>query len=137
LYEPPLQLFLGQSGGLPYLWWFGTGDLLEESTDLGAWSPAPGGISPFPVARSRWRGTISTGFSGSTFVQPGPFFDSIILGGGAAGLMCAVVAGRGGRRVLVLEINDRVGRKIEISGGGRCNFTNVWGRARVLSLAES
>jgi predicted Rossmann fold flavoprotein len=54
-----------------------------------------------------------------------PFFDTIILGGGAAGLMCAAVAGRGGRRVLVLENNDRVGRKIEISGGGRCNFTNV------------
>jgi predicted Rossmann fold flavoprotein len=51
--------------------------------------------------------------------------DVIIIGGGAAGLMCAVEAGRRGRRVLVIEHNERVGRKIEISGGGRCNFTNV------------
>ena len=51
--------------------------------------------------------------------------DVIVIGGGAAGLMCAFVAGRRGRRVLVLEHNERVGRKIEISGGGRCNFTNV------------
>jgi predicted Rossmann fold flavoprotein len=51
--------------------------------------------------------------------------DVIVIGGGAAGLMCAFVAGRRGRRVVVLEHNERVGRKIEISGGGRCNFTNV------------
>jgi predicted Rossmann fold flavoprotein len=52
-------------------------------------------------------------------------FDAIILGGGAAGLMCAVEAGRRGRRVLVLEHADRIGKKILISGGGRCNFTNL------------
>ncbi|MDT7778054.1 MAG: hypothetical protein QOC99_566 [Acidobacteriota bacterium] len=52
-------------------------------------------------------------------------FDVVVIGGGAAGLMCAVEAGRRGRRVAVLEHNERVGRKIEISGGGRCNFTNV------------
>ena len=51
-------------------------------------------------------------------------FDVVIIGGGAAGLMCAAAAGARGRRVLVVEHNDRVGRKIEISGGGRCNFTN-------------
>jgi predicted Rossmann fold flavoprotein len=51
--------------------------------------------------------------------------DVIVIGGGAAGLMCAAAAGRRGRRVLVFEHNARVGRKIEISGGGRCNFTNV------------
>jgi predicted Rossmann fold flavoprotein len=51
--------------------------------------------------------------------------DAIVIGGGAAGLMCAFVAGGRGRRALVLEHNERVGRKIEISGGGRCNFTNV------------
>jgi predicted Rossmann fold flavoprotein len=51
--------------------------------------------------------------------------DVVIIGGGAAGLMCALEAGRRGRRVAVLEHNDRVGRKIEISGGGRCNFTNL------------
>jgi len=52
-------------------------------------------------------------------------FDVVIIGGGAAGLMCAIEAGRRGRSVVVLEHNGRVGRKIEISGGGRCNFTNT------------
>jgi predicted Rossmann fold flavoprotein len=52
-------------------------------------------------------------------------FDALILGGGAAGLMCAVEAGKRGRRVAVLERTDRLGRKILISGGGRCNFTNL------------
>jgi predicted Rossmann fold flavoprotein len=52
-------------------------------------------------------------------------FDAIILGGGAAGLMCAVEAGKRGRSVVVLERADRVGKKILISGGGRCNFTNL------------
>ncbi|MBJ7500709.1 MAG: NAD(P)/FAD-dependent oxidoreductase [Sphingopyxis sp.] len=51
--------------------------------------------------------------------------DAIVLGAGAAGLMCAAVAGRRGRRVLLLDHADRVGRKILISGGGRCNFTNI------------
>jgi predicted Rossmann fold flavoprotein len=52
-------------------------------------------------------------------------FDALILGGGAAGLMCAIEAGRRGRRVAVLEHADRLGKKILISGGGRCNFTNL------------
>lgn len=52
-------------------------------------------------------------------------FDAIILGAGAAGLMCARVAGLRGRRVLVLERAEKPGKKILISGGGRCNFTNV------------
>ena len=52
-------------------------------------------------------------------------FDTLILGGGAAGLMCAIEAGRRGRRVAVLEHADRLGKKILISGGGRCNFTNI------------
>ena len=52
-------------------------------------------------------------------------FDVIILGGGAAGLMCAIEAGKRGRRVVVLEHADRLGKKILISGGGRCNFTNL------------
>ena len=52
-------------------------------------------------------------------------FDVIILGGGAAGLMAAIEAGRRGRRVLVLDHAERVGKKILISGGGRCNFTNL------------
>jgi len=51
-------------------------------------------------------------------------FDSIIIGGGAAGLMCAIEAGKRGRTVLVIEHNEQIGKKILISGGGRCNFTN-------------
>lgn len=51
--------------------------------------------------------------------------DVVVVGGGAAGLMCAAVAGARGRRVVVLEHNETVGRKIAISGGGRCNFTNT------------
>src|SRR5215472_5047182 len=52
-------------------------------------------------------------------------YDAIILGAGAAGLMCAIEAGKRGRRVLVLERAERIGKKILISGGGRCNFTNL------------
>jgi predicted Rossmann fold flavoprotein len=52
-------------------------------------------------------------------------FDAVILGAGAAGLMCAIEAGKRGRRVAVLERADRAGKKILISGGGRCNFTNL------------
>ncbi len=51
--------------------------------------------------------------------------DAIILGAGAAGLFCAGVAGQRGRRVLLLDHADKPGKKILISGGGRCNFTNV------------
>ena len=51
--------------------------------------------------------------------------DAIIIGGGAAGLFCAAEAGKLGKRVVVLERNAQVGRKILISGGGRCNFTNL------------
>ncbi|MBA2621153.1 MAG: NAD(P)/FAD-dependent oxidoreductase [Acidobacteria bacterium] len=51
-------------------------------------------------------------------------YDAIIIGAGAAGLFCAFEAGKRGRKVLVLEHNTQVGRKILISGGGRCNFTN-------------
>jgi predicted Rossmann fold flavoprotein len=55
----------------------------------------------------------------------GPPFDVLILGGGATGLMCAREAGRRGLRVAVLERAERAGKKILISGGGRCNFTNL------------
>jgi predicted Rossmann fold flavoprotein len=54
-------------------------------------------------------------------------FDVVIIGAGAAGLMCAIEAGRRGRRVLLLDHADRPGAKILISGGGRCNFTNLEG----------
>ena len=52
-------------------------------------------------------------------------FDAIIIGGGACGLMCAVQAGFLGKRTLILEKNDKPGAKILISGGGRCNYTNL------------
>jgi predicted Rossmann fold flavoprotein len=51
--------------------------------------------------------------------------DAIVIGGGAAGMMCALVAGRRGRRVVVIEHANRCGKKILMSGGGRCNFTNL------------
>jgi predicted Rossmann fold flavoprotein len=57
--------------------------------------------------------------------QPMHRFDALILGAGAAGLFCAAEAGKRGRRVAVLERADRIGKKILISGGGRCNFTNI------------
>jgi len=52
-------------------------------------------------------------------------FDVIIIGGGAAGLMCAIAAGNRGRSVALLEGSNRIGKKILMSGGGRCNFTNI------------
>jgi len=51
--------------------------------------------------------------------------DVTVIGGGAAGLMCAIEAGRRGRSVTVLDHTTKIGRKIAISGGGRCNFTNI------------
>ncbi|MDB6163771.1 MAG: putative pyridine nucleotide-disulfide oxidoreductase, partial [Xanthomonadaceae bacterium] len=56
---------------------------------------------------------------------PATSCDVVIVGGGAAGLMCALIAGRRGRHVIVLERANRVGKKILMSGGGRCNFTNT------------
>ena len=55
--------------------------------------------------------------------------DVVVLGAGAAGMMCAIEAGRRGRRVVLLDHAERVGKKILISGGGRCNFTNIHCRA--------
>lgn len=52
-------------------------------------------------------------------------YDVIIIGAGAAGLMCAIEAGKRGRRVLLLDHAEKIGEKIRISGGGRCNFTNI------------
>ncbi len=57
--------------------------------------------------------------------RPDETFDAIILGAGGAGLMCAAVAGQRGRRILLLDHADAPGKKILISGGGRCNFTNI------------
>jgi predicted Rossmann fold flavoprotein len=53
-------------------------------------------------------------------------FDALVLGAGAAGLMCAIEAGKRGRKVAILERSERAGKKILISGGGRCNFTNLY-----------
>jgi predicted Rossmann fold flavoprotein len=55
--------------------------------------------------------------------------DVLVIGGGAAGLFCAIEAGKRGRRVVVLDHSDRIGKKIAISGGGRCNFTNLFATA--------
>ena len=57
--------------------------------------------------------------------MPDSSWDVIVIGGGAAGLMCAIEAGKRGRRVVLIEHNARIGRKILISGGGRSNFTNI------------
>lgn len=57
--------------------------------------------------------------------SPSSSFDALILGGGAAGLFCAAELGRRGKRALVLEKAEQPGKKILISGGGRCNFTNI------------
>ena len=56
---------------------------------------------------------------------PSNSYDAIVLGAGGAGLMCAAVAGQRGRRVLLIDHAEQAGKKILISGGGRCNFTNV------------
>src|SRR3984893_13395829 len=53
-------------------------------------------------------------------------FDTVIIGAGAAGLICAIEAGKRGRRAAVIERANRIGKKILISGGGRCNFTNIY-----------
>jgi predicted Rossmann fold flavoprotein len=63
-------------------------------------------------------------------------FDVIVAGGGAAGLMCALRAGQRGRAVLLLEHADKVGKKILISGGGRCNFTNLLSRPEAFLSAN-
>ncbi len=67
----------------------------------------------------------STSFFNSANFGSRMNYDVMVIGGGAAGLMCAIEAGRRGRRVVVLEHAERLGKKILISGGGRCNFTNV------------
>jgi predicted Rossmann fold flavoprotein len=54
-----------------------------------------------------------------------PSYDAIVLGAGAAGMMCALTAGQRGRRVLLIDHAEQAGKKILISGGGRCNFTNL------------
>lgn len=57
-----------------------------------------------------------------------PAWDAVVIGAGAAGMMCAAVAGQRGARVLLIDHAEKIGEKIRISGGGRCNFTNVHAR---------
>ena len=57
-------------------------------------------------------------------------WDVVVLGAGGAGMMCAATAARRGRRTLALDHNDKLGKKILISGGGRCNFTNIGAAAK-------
>lgn len=57
--------------------------------------------------------------------EPTTDVDVVIIGAGAAGMMCAIETGKRGRRTIILEHNDQPGKKIRISGGGRCNFTNL------------
>ena len=79
----------------------------------------------------------SDGRTGASKIRRAVTHDVLVLGGGAAGLSAAAVAGRRGRRVAVLERNRVPGRKILISGGGRCNFTNLYCRAGEFSLGQS
>lgn len=60
------------------------------------------------------------------YASDGTFYDVVVIGAGAAGLMCGLTAGARGRRVLILDHAKRLAEKIRISGGGRCNFTNVF-----------
>lgn len=57
-------------------------------------------------------------------------YDAVIIGGGACGLMCGVEAGKLGKKVIILERNDKPGAKILISGGGRCNYTNLYSTSK-------
>ena len=59
-----------------------------------------------------------------------PHYDVIILGAGASGLMCAMTAGQRGRRVLVVDHAPKMAEKVRISGGGRCNFTNLYAQLK-------
>ena len=68
-----------------------------------------------------------SGLTDSVFQTPSAgAYDVVVIGAGASGLMCAIHAGRRGRKVLVLEKGPKPGLKILVSGGGRCNFTNMW-----------
>ena len=66
------------------------------------------------------------GAAGSVSEREATHYDAIVLGGGAAGMMCALTAGQRGRKILLIDHAEEVGKKILISGGGRCNFTNLY-----------
>src|SRR5690606_7278854 len=79
--------------------------------------PDPDVTGILPAIHLRWRAVMA-----STSASQ---YDVIIIGAGAAGLMCAATAGYRGRKVLVLDHANKPGKKILMSGGGRCNFTNL------------
>ena len=84
------------------------------------------GVSGACTAAARTDGDfIETARDGPVPLSAAERFDAVVVGAGAAGLFCAAVAGRHGLRVLVIDHADKVAEKIRISGGGRCNFTNV------------
>jgi predicted Rossmann fold flavoprotein len=85
--------------------------------------PEDGNPSPIPAKECHNRSAVGLAVRASLFMIHK--FDAVILGAGAAGLMSAIEAGKRGRRVAVLERANRAGKKILISGGGRCNFTNL------------
>ena len=82
-------------------------------------SPSPSGGTNF----GDWQGPSGHGRRMKAAATP---YEAIVLGAGGAGLMCAAIAGQRGRRVLLIDHADRPGKKILISGGGRCNFTNIY-----------
>jgi predicted flavoprotein YhiN len=65
-------------------------------------------------------------------LAPSGRYDVLIIGGGAAGMMAATVAAESGKRVMLLEKNSSLGKKLNISGGGRCNITNAEYDSRIL-----
>jgi predicted Rossmann fold flavoprotein len=84
---------------------------------------------PSPIPARECHNRSAAGIAVPTYLTKIHKFDAVILGAGAAGLMCAIEAGKRGRRVAILERADRAGKKILISGGGRCNFTNLYCRS--------
>jgi predicted Rossmann fold flavoprotein len=86
-------------------------------------------LSCHAARKNIWSGHIACGPISDRYVAAGgsvtQSFDVLVLGAGAAGLFCAAEAGKRGRRVAILERGERIGKKILISGGGRCNFTNL------------
>ncbi|CAJ1337897.1 unnamed protein product [Effrenium voratum] len=95
-----------------------TGPFSAEAQGAGACLQGFCGEAPF-AHRLRAESAEARGEPG----EPGA--GAVVLGGGAAGLLAAMTAGRRGRKVTLLEKNPELGKKIRISGGGRCNFTNI------------
>ena len=78
-----------------------------------------------PTGKGTKKTRVVRGLQPDSLMGDNPRFDAIVIGAGAAGMFCAALAGQRGRRVLLIEHYSIVGEKIRISGGGRCNFTNV------------